>query len=36
MRIINMNAKKLAQLSVVISLGLALGAGSANAGTGGN
>ena len=36
MRTINMNAKKLAQLSVVISLGLALGAGSANAGTGGN
>jgi HEAT repeat protein len=37
MRIINMNAKKLAQLTVVASLGLALGAGrSANAGTGGN
>jgi HEAT repeat protein len=37
MRIINMNAKKLAQLTVVTTLGLALGAaGSANAGTGGN
>jgi HEAT repeat protein len=37
MRIINMNAKKLAQLTVATSLGLALAAaGAANAGTGGS